>query len=196
MIKAEKKQQRGEEKRALIATEALKLFKEKGYKSVTVDEIVRVCGTSKGSFYHHYKSKADILNEQFIIADKYYEKVYAGLPEEISAKERFCTFMEKMYRYLDDTFGQEFLAVIYSTSLEMEAHVYFRTPDRKLFMLFERLLAEITEEQESSLPLPVLKATLIQLAMGTIYYWCTLHDPQPLHVSAKAPIEHFLNGFR
>ena len=56
MIKAEKKQQRGEEKRVLIATEALKLFKEKGYKSVTVDEIVRVCRTSKGSFYHHYKS--------------------------------------------------------------------------------------------------------------------------------------------
>ena len=107
MVKAEKKQQRGEEKRALIATEALKLFKEKGYKKVTVDEIVSVCGTSKGSFYHHYKSKADILNEQFIIADKYYEKVYAELPKA-AAKERFRVFMEKMYRYLEDTFGQEF----------------------------------------------------------------------------------------
>lgn len=195
MIKAEKKQQRGEEKRALIATEALKLFKEKGYKKVTVDEIVSVCGTSKGSFYHHYKSKADILNEQFIIADKYYEKVYTELPEA-AAKERFRVFMEKMYRYLEETFGQEFLTIIYSTSLEMETHVYFRTPDRKLFMLFERLVAEILQEQESSLSLEELKASLIQLAMGIIYYWCTLHDPQPLHVSAGAPLEHFLNGFR
>lgn len=195
MVKTEKKQQRGEEKRALIATEALKLFKEKGYKKVTVDEIVSVCGTSKGSFYHHYKSKADILNEQFIIADKYYEKVYAELPEA-AAKERFRVFMEKMYRYLEDTFGQEFLTIIYSTSLEMETHVYFRTPDRKLFMLFERLVAEILQEQESSLSLEELKASLIQLAMGIIYYWCTLHDPQPLHVSASAPLEHFLNGFR
>ncbi|KGR84473.1 TetR/AcrR family transcriptional regulator [Lysinibacillus odysseyi] len=196
MVKVEKKQQRGEEKRSLIATEALKLFKEKGYKKVTVDEIVGVCGTSKGSFYHHYKSKAEILNEQFIIADKYYEKVYAELPAEIPAKERFRVFMEKMYRYLEETFGQEFLAVIYSTSLETETHVYFRTPDRKLFMLFEKLIAEILEEQESNLSLQELKVSFIQLAMGIIYYWCTLNDPQPLYVSAKAPIEHFLNGFR
>lgn len=197
MNKVEKKQQRGEEKKELIAKEALKLFKEKGYVHVTVDEIVKVCNTSKGSFYHHYNSKADILNEHFTIADKYYEKMYMALPTDVSAKERLRLFLYKMYVYLDQTFGREFLAIMYSTSLESEAQLYFRNPNRKLFIRFEELLAEVLKENpdSSDLPLHVLKQALIQVVMGSIYFWCTLRNDIALHESANAPIHHFLNGF-
>ncbi|MEK4231288.1 TetR/AcrR family transcriptional regulator [Solibacillus sp. FSL H8-0538] len=197
MVNRERKQQRGDEKKELIAKEALKLFKEKGYKKVTVDEIVKVCNTSKGSFYHHYNSKTDILNEHFAIADKYYEKMYATLPTDVSAKERMQLFLHNMYIYLEKTFSHEFLAIIYSTSLESETHLYFRNPKRKLFILLEELLAAILKENpgSSDLTLHELKQALTQVVMGTIYFWCTLLNDLSLHESAKGPINHFLNGF-
>ncbi|MEO4055215.1 TetR/AcrR family transcriptional regulator [Solibacillus sp. CAU 1738] len=197
MNKIEKKQQRGEEKKELIAKVALKLFKENGYINVTVDEIVKVCNTSKGSFYHHYNSKADILNEHFTIADKYYEKMYITLPTDLSAKERLRLFLHKMYVYLEKTFGREFLAIMYSTSLESEEQLYFRNPNRKLFILLEELLAEILKENpdSSDLQLHALKQALIQVVMGSIYYWCTLRNDKSLHESANAPIHHFLYSF-
>ena len=36
---------------------AFKLFAEKGYKHVTVDEIIKKARSSKGAFYNHFPSK-------------------------------------------------------------------------------------------------------------------------------------------
>lgn len=40
---------------------ASKLFTEKGYNNVTVDDICHACNLSKRAFYYHLKSKNDIL---------------------------------------------------------------------------------------------------------------------------------------
>lgn len=197
MNKIAKKQQRGEEKRSFIAEVALGLFKEKGYNNVTVDEIVKTCETSKGSFYHHFNSKADILNEHFKLADKYYEQSFSALPKDQNTIERLRFFLNDTYIYLEHTFGREFLTIIYSRSLESDVHVYFRDPNRKLFSIFEKLLADILNESPNSTNLSIksLKQSLIIFSMGIVYYWCTIQTNQSLNEIAKEPINHFLNGF-
>jgi AcrR family transcriptional regulator len=50
-------QQRSEETRAKIMEAAIKLFSKRGYNKASVDEICEEAGTSKGAFYHHFKSK-------------------------------------------------------------------------------------------------------------------------------------------
>ncbi|SOC42613.1 TetR/AcrR family transcriptional regulator [Ureibacillus acetophenoni] len=42
---------------------ALDLFQQKGYHGVTIDEIVEKAKTSKGGFYHYFKSKDSLLYE-------------------------------------------------------------------------------------------------------------------------------------
>lgn len=41
------------------------LFNEKGFDQVTVDEICRKAGVTKGAFYHHFSSKLDIPIAQY-----------------------------------------------------------------------------------------------------------------------------------
>ena len=38
------------------------LFTEKGYDNTSVTDIMNAVGIAKGTLYHHYKSKEDILN--------------------------------------------------------------------------------------------------------------------------------------
>ena len=38
------------------------LFTEKGYENTSVTDIMNAVGIAKGTLYHHYKSKEDILN--------------------------------------------------------------------------------------------------------------------------------------
>lgn len=197
LINRENKIHKTENKREFIIRIAMQLFKEKGYKNVSVDEIVQACNSSKGSFYHHFKSKAEILNEHFALADKYYEQLYNELPTQLTAKRRLQLFLENVFIYLEETFGREFLSVVYSTSLESEAHLYFRNPNRKLFMLFEALIAEVIEASTTkpSLSIKQLKLAFIQLSMGVIYYWCTFSEDRSLQESGASALEHFLNGF-
>lgn len=50
-------------KRDLVIETALSLFMQKGYESVSVDDIIAATHTSKGTFYHYFKSKEDIVAE-------------------------------------------------------------------------------------------------------------------------------------
>jgi AcrR family transcriptional regulator len=44
----------------LILQNSFILFLEKGYKEVSLNEILKKCEISKGAFYHHYKSKDEL----------------------------------------------------------------------------------------------------------------------------------------
>jgi AcrR family transcriptional regulator len=46
-----------------IISAALKLFQKNGFDSVRVDDILQQVGLSKGGFYHHFKSREDILRQ-------------------------------------------------------------------------------------------------------------------------------------
>jgi AcrR family transcriptional regulator len=55
-----------EETRQKIMEVSLKLFLEKGYDETTVlDIIANLGGLTRGAFYHHFKSKEEVLGELF-----------------------------------------------------------------------------------------------------------------------------------
>ena len=45
-----------------IVSAAWELFYKNGYDDTTVDDIVELSGTSKGSFYHYFESKDALLD--------------------------------------------------------------------------------------------------------------------------------------
>jgi AcrR family transcriptional regulator len=49
-----------ETKKFIIKT-GLKLFLQKGYKEVTLRDLVQTTGLSKGAFYHHFESKEQLF---------------------------------------------------------------------------------------------------------------------------------------
>jgi len=49
------------EKRERILEVSLKLFMEKGFNQTSIEEITKLAGISKGSFYTYFKSKEDLL---------------------------------------------------------------------------------------------------------------------------------------
>ncbi len=49
------------QKKERVAMAALKLFAERGYDQVSVGDIIAATGTSKGTFYHYFKSKDELL---------------------------------------------------------------------------------------------------------------------------------------
>ena len=52
---------KGERKKQDILNTAAQLFFAKGYAATTVQDILDILGCSKGSFYHHFESKLDVL---------------------------------------------------------------------------------------------------------------------------------------
>ena len=64
--------QKGEKRKAEILQVATTLFAQKGYRKTTLNDIIGAVGCSKGSFYHHFESKLQVLQaiaEQHIHSD-------------------------------------------------------------------------------------------------------------------------------
>ena len=70
-----------EETRAKVIDAGLKTFQEKGYEVATILDIVaNMDGLTRGAFYHHFKSKEEVLSaicERIFYEKNPYEKVIA-----------------------------------------------------------------------------------------------------------------------
>jgi AcrR family transcriptional regulator len=177
MIDSIKKQRRGEKTKEKILKTSLKLFSEKGYDNVTVDEIVKKSGTSKGSFYQHFSAKSDIFLVRFTEVDDYYREVFHSFPEEMDPLEKLKIFIRKLMQFLDEEMGKDLMKVIYSAALNSKEHTYFLNQNRSLFLIIRSLLKEATERKniDSTLSIDDISTLITQSLMGIIYHW-GIHD--------------------
>ena len=69
-----KQELKSELSKQVIVDEAFKLFYENGFKSTSIDKIMKATTLTKGAFYHHYKNKKELGIE--VIALKMQKRVY------------------------------------------------------------------------------------------------------------------------
>jgi AcrR family transcriptional regulator/protoporphyrinogen oxidase len=74
-------------KREHVVRTALKLFNEKGYENVSVDEIIAATGTSKGTFYHYFRGKEEIVAELGKLQSAVIQQWNARTPARIKSLE-------------------------------------------------------------------------------------------------------------
>ena len=73
-----------EERKNEIIQAAAALFAEKGYEQCSVNDILHAVGIAKGTFYHYFKSKEDVLDAA---VGKMSEEVFKLVQEAAKKKE-------------------------------------------------------------------------------------------------------------
>lgn len=198
MIEPRKKQLRGEKTREKILQISLKLFSEKGYDKVTVDEIVKKSGTSKGSFYQHFSAKSDIFLVRFIVVDDYYREVFRSFPVDMDATEKLFIFIRKLMRFLEVEMGKDLMKVIYSSALDSKEHTYFLNSNRSLFKIIRSLIEEAKEQNDIGTDQSVneISQLIIQSLMGIIYHWGLNNSEQSLESLSIPLTKTIINGLK
>ncbi|MFB5285078.1 TetR/AcrR family transcriptional regulator [Peribacillus sp. Hz7] len=173
MTETRKKQRRGEKTQEKILRTSLKLFSEKGFDKVTVDEIVKKSGTSKGSFYQHFSAKSDIFLVRFTEVDDYYLEVFHSFPKDMDPLEKLFIFIQKLMRFLEEEMGKDLMKVIYSAALNSKEHTYFLNSNRSLFQIIFTLLEEAKEKDSigTNQSIHEIAIMITQGLMGIIYHW-------------------------
>ncbi|MED3759665.1 TetR/AcrR family transcriptional regulator [Peribacillus frigoritolerans] len=198
MIEPRKKQLRGEKTREKILQISLKLFSEKGYDKVTVDEIVKKSGTSKGSFYQHFSAKSDIFLVRFIEVDDYYREVFRSFPVDMVATEKLFIFIRRLMRFLEVEMGKDLMKVIYSSALDSKEHTYFLNSNRSLFKIIRSLIEEAQEQNDIGTDQSVneISQLIIQSLMGIIYHWGLNNSEQSLESLSIPLTKTIINGLK
>ncbi|MCK4653591.1 MAG: TetR/AcrR family transcriptional regulator, partial [Candidatus Cloacimonetes bacterium] len=72
-----------EERKKEIMDTAQTLFYQKGYENTSVNFIIETIGISKGTFYHYFKSKEDLLDN---IVEKFTNEIISKLEPIVNDK--------------------------------------------------------------------------------------------------------------
>ncbi|MBU0928338.1 MAG: TetR/AcrR family transcriptional regulator [Spirochaetes bacterium] len=136
-----KRQKQAQQTRRTLFENAVALFREKGFDSVTVEEITTRAGTAKGSFYTYFRTKSDIIIEEFKAIDDFYLKYQHNLKRYGSARARISAFVRAQTRHVRDNVGVAILKILYATNIsDPLAEKFLINPQRYLHSLVKEII--------------------------------------------------------
>lgn len=170
-----KKVSQGNKTKQRIIECARKLFVEKGYNNVTVDEIIDEANSSKGGFYNHFKTKEDLIYNMVPLVDEVYVDFFKLNNNNQNTMEKITAFISYVFSIMEHEIGLEFLSVIYSSQIKDLNTVRFLTsPEREYYNRLKLLINEARENKEicSDLSADEITAILTTCIRGVLYDWC------------------------
>lgn len=125
-----------------IVSAAWQLFYEKGYDQTTVDDIIALSGTSKGSFYYYFSTKDELLETLSNVLDDFYEELAGKMEPSMNSFDKLLYLNEKAHEMIEKKVPIDLLASLYSTQLTAKGNRHLLDKNR----VYYRLITEITEE--------------------------------------------------
>lgn len=201
--KPDKRKVQGAETKKKLYEIAERLFTERNFSDVNVEDITDEAGITKGAFYVHFESKdaliAILIADHAAKADADYKTFVEALPNNMPASEVLLALTQKIADELMDTIGCENMKKIYQMLLagtvDTEA---VKGYSRELYTLFHGVLEKGIRRGEltSSLPLEELSRHFVMAIRGVSYEWCVRYPDFDLKEQAIEHIRLLIEGIQ
>lgn len=183
--------------RAKIVSAAWKLFYEQGYEDTTVEEIIEVSQTSKGSFYHYFDGKDALLSTLSSLFDEKYEELMETLDPEMNAMDQLLYLNSELFGMIENSISLDLLARLLSTQLTTSGEKHLLDHNRIYYKLLRRIIARGQEKGEldskSSVSEMVKLYALAERAL--MYDWCLCSGEYSLRKYSADIMPGFLSSF-
>ncbi len=182
---------KGEKTKRNIFDVSVELFKKHGYNNVTISEITTACNVSKGTFYTHFTTKADIIAIQFNVIDELYEEYYKkNHYKGIVALEKF---MEYVFSVVENSVGREMVRNLYAEHLLEGMLNTLTRSDRNLFKVLRYIVD--CEEMNNLKVEEVVKASNL-IIRGVCYEWSCSNDDEPISAYYGLVLKNYIAGLK
>ncbi|GLY10393.1 TetR/AcrR family transcriptional regulator [Bacillus badius] len=152
-----------------ILETSLVMFEKHGYHGVTVDQIVAECGTSKGGFYHNFKSKDELLYHIHDIFISYVldraKQAYADYSTPVS---RLCAVILSFTKVFD--LYKPHITVFYQESTYLKGDFQEKINEKR--DEYRKIILQIIQEgQKSGDFRPEVSAEITTMAIIGMVNW-------------------------
>lgn len=181
-----------------IVDAAWKLFYEQGYEETTVDDIIDLSGTSKGSFYHYFESKDALLSSLSYFFDEKYDEIEESIDPEMNAFDKLMLYNEELFGIIENTVSIDLLARLYSSQLVTKSEKHLLDRNRTYYKLLRLTVLEGQKRGELRNDVScneIVKAyALCERAL--LYDWCICNGEYGLKSYSMKMMPMFMNEFK
>ncbi len=182
---------------------AFRLFFQKGYKGVTMKDLVEASGLSKGAFYHYFSSKEELYNhtmEQFLT--RYLESFELKYDEQSTLREnlkklfgRFSPMSKQMNTSTEETSAglSNYLIFLQSLMRKPEFKTKLQTYNENFYREFTEWIkkAQSKGEIKKNLDPKLLAVHLTALMKGLGVLYAFVDQSEPLLETFNKIIDQF-----
>ena len=181
-----------------IVSAAWKLFYEQGFENTTVDEIIKLSGTSKGSFYHYFESKDSLIGSLAYLFDEKYSELEQQLDYNKNAIDNMLYLTRELCMMIENNIDIELLSRLYAQQLSKRGQKELLDRNRLYYRLLKKLTVQGQErgeitQQKSSAEIVRLYA-IAERAL--LYDWCLHGGEYSLAEYAGAVMPLMLSAIR
>ena len=192
------KNKRGKNTKRKIVTAAWRLFYEQGYDHTTVDEIIELSETSKGSFYHYFEGKDALLSSLSMLFDEKYEELIPTLTDDMDSFEKLLYLNQELFQLIENSVSLDLLARLYSTQLTTKGEKHLLDHNRIYYKLLRQIVQEGQSRGELRTDLSVNEITKLYALCerALMYDWCICNGDYSLKSYAKTEMPMLLREIR
>ena len=177
--------------RETVLKSALKVFKVKGYHKTSMADIAAACGLLKGSIYHYFSGKEELMLEVLrYLRERYNREVFAlGYQKNIDPYKR----LKKLAQLSEEIFLTETQGCFF-TSIGLETiNVVddFTAEIKGFFEDWTRCLAEILKERMTETEAMLHAEQAVAEIEGAVMLMQIFRDPELLRRTHRFLLERF-----
>lgn len=181
-----------------IVSAAWQLFYEKGYNGTTVDEIIELSGTSKGSFYYYFDTKDELLNTLSLVLDEYYEELDHEMGEDMNSFDKLLYINYMAHTMMEEKISIDLLSSLYSTQLVVTGQRRLLDQNRHYYKLVTRIVEEghARGEIRDTKPASDIVHYYAMSERALVYDWCLNKGEYSLSEKSKELMPIMMEHFR
>jgi len=167
-----KQEQKSKETKERIYNALKKILGTQGYEQLSLKNICREAGVSNGSFYHHFKSKDDLLS-YYIEEQPKIDPDVLEVPVNIEGAKETIVYVYLNYVKYCNELGVEFLSSYYDTK-NQALNPETRTERPYPIITVQNYIERAIEAKVLKLNVKIEEFTtdIRMIVIGNVFEWC------------------------
>ena len=181
-----------------IVSSAWELFYRYGYDDTTIDDIVELSGTSKGSFYHYFESKDALLGSLSYLFDEKYEELAETMDPTLGPVEKLILMNRELFLMIENTVSVSILSQLFSSNLTSKGERHLLDPDRTYYKLLRSIAIQGKQDGvfRDDLSVNDITKAYALYERGIMYDWCISAGNYSICQYSEKMLPLFLDGLR
>lgn len=183
--------------RGKIVNAAWKLFYEQGYEDTTVEEIIELSKTSKGSFYHYFDGKDALLGTLSTLFDEKYQELSKELDQTLSAMEKLLYLNRELFGMIENSISLDLLTRLLSTQLITNGEKHLLNHDRTYYKLLRKIISQGQTDGQLNTNIGVTDMVKLYALCerALLYDWCLYGGEYSLKQYSTLTMPGLLSSF-
>ena len=189
-----KQQLKSKETKAKIFRAAKHILQKHGYKALSIKNICEEAGVSNGSFYHHFKTKDDLLS-YYIEEQPNINPDLLDIPKSADEVKSAIVYVYLNYVHYCQELGVEFMANYY-TPKNQSLNPLIRTERPYPIVTVHNYLQKcigagiISPNQD----IEDITTDIRMIVIGNVFEWCLKEGNADFEGNMKRSLESYMNG--